>query len=189
MRSAELHLGWVREGTEFTIRLFLDAVPRAELGPLVWLATQPGCPLRLGAGKPLGFGAVTISIDWPAAELRTGQALRGCWVDLARLQPVGHEQIETLAPEFEDLATSHPVLAPAVAAWRKVAQGLDVPIHYPRTRKEPEAETYRWFVANEQIEHGQPKYGLPCPTPSKTTSDSPSCHPPAITPDTRPPQT
>lgn len=188
MRSAELHLGWVREGTEFTIRLFLDAVPRAELGPLVWLATQPGCPLRLGAGKPLGFGAVTISIDWPAAELRTGQALRGCWVDLARLHPVGHEQIETLAPEFEDLATSHPVLAPAVAAWRKVAQGLDVPIHYPRTRKEPRPKPTAGSSPTSRSSTGNLNTASPCPTPSKTTSDSPSCHPPAITPDTRPPQ-
>jgi hypothetical protein len=46
------HQGWVREGAEFTVRLFLDAVPAAELGPLLWLASQEGCALRLGAGKP-----------------------------------------------------------------------------------------------------------------------------------------
>ena len=31
---------------------------------------------------------------------------------------------------------------------------------YPRTRKQPEAETYRWFVENERIEDGSAKYGL-----------------------------
>lgn len=157
------HRGWVKEETQFTIRLFLDAVPRAELAPLIWLVTQPGCPLRLGAAKPHGFGAVTVSIHWPSSELRTGEALRGCWLDLARPEPAGKHQIEELADEYDELATTHPVLAPAVAAWRKVTQGLDVPVHYPRTRKEPEAETYRWFVANEQIDQGQPKYGFALP--------------------------
>ena len=31
----------------------------------------------------------------------------------------------------------NPVLAPAVAAWLKVAQGTDAPIHYPRPRSNP----------------------------------------------------
>jgi CRISPR-associated protein (TIGR03986 family) len=157
------HLGWVKKGTEFTVRLFIDAASRAELAPLIWLATLPGCPLRLGAGKPLGFGAVTVSIDWPTTELRTGQALRDCWLDLARPEPAGQEQIQVLAAEFDELATDSPVLAPAVAAWRRVTEGLAQPIHYPRTQQQPEAETYRWFVANEQIEHGNAKYGFALP--------------------------
>src|SRR6185312_2749490 len=95
------HLGWVREGTTFTVRLFIDAVAGPELGPLIWLASQDGCPLRLGAGKPLGFGAVTASIDWDATELRTGDALRGCWTSLRRPDPAASEQIQALAGEFE----------------------------------------------------------------------------------------
>ena len=157
------HMGWAREGTEFTVRLFLDAVPGPELGPLIWLASQEGCALRLGAGKPHGFGAVTVTIDWPATELRTGDNLRGCWLSLERPAPAPRADIESLAAEFAEVATSSPVLAPAVAAWLKVAQGLDLPIHYPRTRQQPEAETYRWFVENERIEGGSAKYGLALP--------------------------
>jgi CRISPR-associated protein (TIGR03986 family) len=167
------HKGWVRAGTEFTIRLFADAVPGPEFGPLIWLATQDGCALRLGAGKPLGFGAVQVSIDWPATELRTDQALRDCWLDLNRPEPSSREQVKALAANFEALTTSNRLLAVAVAAWRKVADGLASPIQYPRTQKAPEAETYRWFVANEQIEGGKAKYGFALPHVLEDNQDLP----------------
>jgi CRISPR-associated protein (TIGR03986 family) len=157
------HKGWVREGTEFTVRVFLDAVSAAELGPLIWLASQDGCALRLGAGKPYGFGAVTVSIDWGCTELRTGDALRGCWLDLRRPDPAARADVEELAAAFGEVAAEHPVLAPAVAAWRKVARGLGVPAHYPRTHREPEAETYRWFVENERMRGKKAGYGLALP--------------------------
>ena len=157
------HCGWVREGTEFTVRLFLDAVPAAELGPLVWLASQEGCALRLGAGKPYGFGAVAVDIDWESTELRTGEALRGCWLALQRPGPAAPADIKALAAEFGEIAAENPVLAPAIAAWRKVARGIDVPAHYPRTRKEPEPETYRWFVENERMQGKNARYGIALP--------------------------
>jgi CRISPR-associated protein (TIGR03986 family) len=157
------HEGWVREGTAFTVRLFLDAVPGAELGPLIWLASQEGCALRLGAGKPYGFGAVTVSIDWDNAELRTGEALRGCWLALHRPDPAPRADIEELAAEFGEVSSENPVLAPAIAAWRKVAQGISMPAQYPRTSKEPEAETYRWFVENERMRGQEARYGFALP--------------------------
>ena len=157
------HHGWARPGTEFSIRIFLDAVPASELGPLLWLAAQDGCALRLGGGKPLGFGAVQVSIDWPATQLRTGEALRGSWLSLNRPKPCPRAQAEALITEFDAVTTSDRVIAPAVAAWRKVAAGLPTPAYYPRTRKEPEAETYRWFVANERIADKKVEYGFALP--------------------------
>ncbi len=157
------HLGWVKENTEFTVRLFIDAVPGPELGPLIWLASQDGCPLRLGAAKPLGFGAVTVAIDWEATELRTGSQLLGCWTSLRRPEPCAASQVRALAQEFEHQAEASPALAPAIAAFRAVASGLPEPAAYPRTRTQPEAETYRWFVANEKIKQGRPDPGLALP--------------------------
>ncbi len=156
-------LGWVREGSEFTVRIFADAVPGPELGPLLWLAAQEGCALRLGAGKPLGFGAVSVSVDWAATELRTGEALAGCWLALDRPKASPQAQAKALADEFDAVASSNPVLAPAIAAWQKVAGGIDEPIHYPRTQEAPQAEGYRWFVANERVHGGQTEYGLALP--------------------------
>ena len=157
------HQGWVRDGAEFTVRLFLDAVSTPELGPLIWLASQNGCALRLGAGKPYGFGAVAVSIDWDNTELRTGEALRGCWLALHRPDPAARTDIEALAAEFDQIASENPVLAPALTAWRKVSEGIGVPTHYPRTRKEPEAETYRWFVENERVHGKNARYGFALP--------------------------
>lgn len=157
------HLGWVRKGAEFTIRLFVDAVSGAELGPLIWLCGLPGCPLRLGAAKPLGFGAMTVAIDWEATELRTSEALRGCWLDLTRPDPSPQEQIQELAAEFGEQAKSAPALVASIAAFQRVAQGLETPASYPRTRNEPEAETYRWFVANEHIDSKAVEYGFALP--------------------------
>lgn len=157
------HLGWVKTGTPFTAEILLDAVTGEELAPLLWLARQDGCALRLGAGKPHGFGAVRVEIDWEGTELRTAEALRGCWLDLRRPEATPRPQVEALADAFDDLATTDRHLAPIVAAWRKVAAGLDVPIHYPRTSRQPEAETYRWFVANERIENGETAHGIALP--------------------------
>jgi hypothetical protein len=42
-------------------------------------------------------------------------------------------------------------------------RGLTGVAAYPRTNREPEAETYRWFVANEKIKNGKPEYGLALP--------------------------
>lgn len=157
------HLGWVKTDTEFTAEIFLDAVTGDELAPLLWLARQDGCALRLGAGKPHGFGAVRVEIDWEGTELRTAESLRGCWLDLRRPDPTPQPQVEALADTFENLATTDRHLAPIVAAWRKVAAGLDIPIHYPRTSRQPEAQTYRWFVANERIVNGQTAHGIALP--------------------------
>jgi hypothetical protein len=81
--------------------------------------------------------------------------------------------VKALAANFEALTTSNRLLAVAVAAWRKVADGLASPIQYPRTQKAPEAETYRWFVANEQIEGGKAKYGFALPHVLEDNQDLP----------------
>lgn len=157
------HRGWVRAGTAFTVRLFIDAAPAAELAPLLWLATQDGSPLRLGAGKPLGFGAITVAINWQATELHTGQALRDCWTSLHRPDPSPQDQVLALAAGFEDQATRSPALAPVLEAFRILGTGLPAPAAYPRTRRDPEAETYRWFTANEKIKDGKPQHGFALP--------------------------
>lgn len=157
------HLGWVRPGTEFTVELFLDAVPSSELAPLLWLLQQDGCALRLGAGKPHGFGAVRVVVDWDTTELRTGESLKQCWLSLRRPDAAPPQQARELADRFGADAESDEYLAPTIVAWRKVVAGLDVPIHYLRTQKAPEAETYRWFVANEQIVERRVKHGIALP--------------------------
>jgi hypothetical protein len=134
---------------------------------------QDGCPLRLGAGKPLGFGAARVSIDWPATGLRTGEALRDCWLDLDRPGPSPRDHVTALAAEFETLTTSNRLIALAVTAWRKVAAGLPSPHPLPPDAERSEAETYRWFVAHEQIKDGSAKYGFSLPHVLEDNQDLP----------------
>ena len=94
------HQRWVRPRTVFEVTIRVDGLVRAELGALVWLLTLPdGHALRLGGGKPLGFGAVQAELvgsrrhrDAAAAgrtQVWTGDALRGCWRGCAaRTRPI-----------------------------------------------------------------------------------------------------
>ncbi len=76
-------------------------MPAPELGPLIWLATQPGCPLRLGVGKPLGFGAVTVTVNWKATELCTADSLAAFRVVASGLEePAAYPRIRP-QPEAE----------------------------------------------------------------------------------------
>jgi hypothetical protein len=126
-----------------------------------------------GAGKPLGFGAITVGVDWQATELRTGEALRGSWLSLRRPAPCTREQIEALAEVFERQAKTRRVLASGLAAFQAVARGLPAPAGYPRTRQEPESQNYRWFASNERVKHGQIKYGFSLPHVLEENQDLP----------------
>ena len=77
------HQRWIRPETIFEVTIRVDGLSTGELGALVWLLTLPaGHALRLGGGKPLGFGAVHAELIAPAppgpvtkrAGLRSGPA-------------------------------------------------------------------------------------------------------------------
>jgi CRISPR-associated protein (TIGR03986 family) len=175
------HRRWIRPQTVFEVTIQVDGLKAGELGALIWLLTLPdGHALRLGGGKPLGFGAVHAELVPPGtvtAELAdgtggdaagrtlvwTGEALRSCWTQLQRPAPVPFDRLRELAQEFQATAVSDPVLGPAVAGFLAVSAGTDQTVHYPRTSPAPEAETYRWFVANEQAANRDLRYGFSLP--------------------------
>lgn len=152
------HTSWVRPRATFTAELALDGVGGAELGALLWLLSQGRtAPLRLGAGKPLGFGVVACEIDWDATALWDGAATIRGWRQLQRPDPAERSVLEQLAATFERSATSHPVLAVAVASYLAACKPVEHPVHYPRPTSEPTPTSYEWFVANERVT----KEGMP----------------------------
>ena len=169
------HQRWIRPRTVFEVTIRIDGLSAGDLGALIWLLTLPGGhALRLGGGKPLGFGAVhaelvahgTAAGASDAADrtqVWTGDALRACWTQLPRPAPVPFQRLCELAEQFHATATADPVLGPAVTGFLAVSQGTSQPVHYPRTSPAPEAETYRWFVANERAEKGELPYGYSLP--------------------------
>ncbi|HEY6798599.1 MAG TPA: TIGR03986 family CRISPR-associated RAMP protein [Kineosporiaceae bacterium] len=144
---------WVRPGVTFEAELFLDGVPTAELGALVWLLNQgEKAPLRLGAGKPLGFGVLACTIDWDGTELRDGAAVAQGWRQLSPPPAADTGAVRSLATQFEATATAHPVLAEALASYRSATAGVtDHPVHYPRPVERPQPESYTWFVENDRV--------------------------------------
>ena len=155
------HRDWIRPGVTFDVEIFLDGVPTAEAGALLWLLlNSQEAPLRLGSGKPYGFGVVTAEIVWnddgdggpePTA-LWDGEAVAEGWRSLARPAPASRDRLEALADRFERLARRHPLLSRTLAAYRAANRAVGHPVHYPRSRERPMAESYEWFTENERTE-------------------------------------
>lgn len=156
------HRSWVRPEVTFRVELFLDGVAEAELGALLWLLGHgDAAPLRLGAGKPYGFGVVSAELDagrtrlWDAAGVRTG------WLRLTRPDPVGTDRLTWLAANFESTARGNGVLREATESYRAAAGPVTDPVHYPRLTPEPQAESYQWFVENERLNPNGRGWSLP----------------------------
>lgn len=143
---------WVKPGAKFTVLLRVDNLSQTELAALLWLLDLPdGAALQLGLGKPLGFGAVRVAADWDSVCLFTGDSVRARYRSLSAVpEPV--TTVRGLAKEYDTLLCRH--LPRVRAEFLAAAAGFPgAPVHYPRTSPVPEAESYRWWVANDE------KYG------------------------------
>lgn len=155
---------WVNPDTIFEVELRFDNLNAAELGALLWLCNLgKGRHLKVGAGKPLGFGSVSPKIasleirDHAAkqAEYRTlvpsavkeqePQAINGATEAPApamagKLITCPESAIETFVPKFSkalDKNDGEFESHPAIAAFLRMAEGPSdgAPVHYPRVRK------------------------------------------------------
>jgi hypothetical protein len=62
--------GFIPVGTRYTTTLRIQGVTVEELSALFWLLALPeGAVLRLGLGKPLGFGAVEVKAVWDEVRI------------------------------------------------------------------------------------------------------------------------
>jgi len=156
-QSAWLH-DWIRPGSTITFDLIVDNLTGTELGALLWLLDPDrlGTPtttpprrgrMRLGLGKPYGFGVVETQLDPTRTRLATGAAIA------ERFTTLGGERPDD--PAWADLAANFTALAetslPAtVAAIRAAATGVPGPVHYPSQNGPGQGNGYDWFVENER---------------------------------------
>jgi hypothetical protein len=156
--------GVVKPQTVFEFDLHLLNLSRTELAALVWLLTLPADHfLRLGLGKPLGFGSVRLAIDADGTRVADGAA----WAAQLREwepKPAGIP-LEPLRAEYE--AVVHKVNPSLLSSFLQLAKGFgDVRVAYPPNPNNPTAQGlhYEWFTANEGRK--KPKEPLALPDPS-----------------------
>lgn len=166
---------WVKPGSTFNFDLEVANISSVELGALLWLLTLgKESYLRMGGGKPLGFGSVRLAIT--GVDLCDGEAMRTAYAtfgaphdsgqrltfpnDLAPLiaeyQQALQSALGTPRESFDNLCI--------IKAFRNAARGGRLPVHYPRTQRAPSAqgENFKWFVANEaKTKRRQERYSLP----------------------------
>jgi CRISPR-associated protein (TIGR03986 family) len=148
--------GWVEPEQKFTFSLNVINLSSVELGALLWLLSLPEDHyLRLGGGKPLGFGSVHLQIE--STDIRTGQEWGDFYSSLLPVTIPDQQKIidrckEVFKEEFKT-AYNKNFADPKfiITAFLKASQGFHEPIHYPRTTENLEAETksFEWFKDHE----------------------------------------
>ncbi len=151
----------------------------AELGGLLWLLDlgrmrpggRPPGHLRLGGGKPLGFGSVRVwvtSLDLFDGEARrqgyrsffgtSGPRLLGDSDAVDQKLTAQDRLVTTFKKAIENAyGSGQPDCFETVAligAFLAAARGFsDLPVHYPRLSKQPDpaGENYKWFVENAEV--------------------------------------
>ncbi len=168
---------WVKPCTVFEARIDLTNLHEAELAALLWLLNLGSdgkhC-LKVGGGKPLGFGSVRVTLT--DMKLRDGAAMRADFMQLGRgddskgtrlaLSDVPNlvdKHLENLRQICEQENDADNILT----AFERACTGPadDVQVRYPFAVKnggQAVPESFAWFVQNERTEgQDQRKVALP----------------------------
>lgn len=171
---------WVAPGASFATTLYVQDVTLQELLALLWVLDlsaphEGGTPwhLKLGQGKPLGFGSIQLRVDWSESSILSTAQTKARYGAAPAGEPAAAEGAAnpTWADQIAQFDERFRRLAPATyLSIKAAAEGSDLPTHYPRVGTDqaevaPQVETYKWFVDNE----GQRRHALPLLAPTRTT--------------------
>lgn len=157
--------GWVARGTTFETDCAFTNLSAFELGALLWLCTLPaGHFLRLGSGKPLGFGSVRLDAVLPECDIADGNEWATRFAAVSDFVPSGPSdgKATELQRTFADAVIQNASVATVedaswIKAFMRSSAGFDddLPVHYPRMAKpssptegDVDAPSYEWFVRN-----------------------------------------
>ena len=143
--------GVVKPGSVFEFSLEFENLSEVELGALLWAIELDGWHHRLGLGKSLGFGSVTIKV----VEMETldfvqrYERFKSGWankVDQDTYVEIFQKAMKArYSGNFYDLDNIRDLKA-------LLAEPPDLPIHYPRSTLQPQpgGKNYEWFVGNKR---------------------------------------
>jgi hypothetical protein len=149
---------WVKAGATFVAQIDVMNLNAAELGALLWLLDLPEDHfLRLGGGKPLGFGSVRVKVS--GSELRTGAELRPRYESLRGLAMTCNQAelrraaVEVYRGEIERRYGAPFEAVRFIGAFLNAVRGLPN-VHYPTElgRSAADGKGYAWFVNNAGAE-------------------------------------
>ena len=152
--------GWVKPKTEFTFDIHFTNLSKVELGALIWLldmnefANADGENKeffhRFGGGKPYGFGSVRLSLE--GAEISSGEDLKKFYSSLDKNLSQSIKSKDCISAF--NTAIKESGYGKLLEAFKVACKGFEdnLPIHYPRKRREPNADgkSFEWFVANNK---------------------------------------
>jgi len=146
----------VRAGTEFRFDLNVRNLSSTELGALLTVLDLDGvladgsarC-LGFGGAKPLGYGSVSVMIDWSATTLHSGAESIAAFREL-RPARSDNERARQTAHSFVGLVKGKWFFEACKVATK--GYQADVPVHYPRVEPstgDSNKDTLEWFMVNE----------------------------------------
>lgn len=145
-------------GACFTFTVQFENLADIELGALLWSLEMEGWHHRLGLGKPLGFGSVTIRISdlkimepqqrycFPSVETSgwaDAKERKESWIKMFK-----EAMKARYGKDFDKLDNIRDLKA-------LLADTPVHPVHYPRSTEtpSPEGKNYEWFVQNKRRQH------------------------------------
>jgi hypothetical protein len=179
---------WVSMGSTSTTTITVDDLTSTELGALLWLLSRPvsedithrPAHLRLGLGKPLGFGVVQVDYDPSRTRISPGAAISDSYRDLGSdTAALTADDLTGMRDEYDTLMRrNHPELDVVRSVFLNAAWGeRELPVHAPRDAARPKTTSYEWWVTNEsrgRNENGR-RMGLPLlANPDRSLPYSPS---------------
>lgn len=146
--------GCVKPDTEFECDLSFTNLTPLELGALLWLLSLgEDHYLRLGLGKPLGFGSVRVEVMPDRTVIADGAK----WIEaIPHCADPASTDTALIMEQFE--ATINSVSPGLLPSFKRAASGFgELSIHYPRCQNQNagSGEHFQWFVANEKNDSPQ----------------------------------
>ncbi|MGQ0775175.1 MAG: TIGR03986 family type III CRISPR-associated RAMP protein [Pseudonocardiales bacterium] len=170
-QNALLH-DWIAPGAEFQTDLHVQDLTPAELGALLYVlqgADPDGWQQRfhkMGGGKPLGFGTVTVQVLWDESDLQPGTDWQSYFALRDTPKAATHrEQAERTIADFLRRSATATHERPAhlrayehyLSGFPEIHDPADPQVHYPADPGAPDSDEnrYEWFVDNRKA--GKPQ--------------------------------